>query len=235
MVDVDKAVMARLKTHGENFEIMVDCDNALLVRQGKLNDLTDVVASDRIFTDAKKGIFASDQKMQEIFGTSNAIEVAKIILQKGDIQVTAAHRGKQAEEKRKQILHYIHRNAVDPKTKLPHPMTRIELAFEEAKVKVDDRRDSMDQIQEILKKLQLVLPIRFERKQIEIRIPAQYAGKGYGAVKGIGKLLKEEWQNDGSWKGTIEIPGGMHTELMDKLNAMTQGNVEIETLKIEEA
>jgi ribosome maturation protein SDO1 len=235
MVDVDKAVIARLKTHGETFEILVDCDNGILVKQGQLSDLADVLATEKIFSDVKKGIFASESKMQEIFGTNSATEVAKIILQKGNIQVTSAHRGKLADEKRKKLLHHIHRNAVDPKTKLPHPMTRIELAFDEAKIQVDDRREALDQVQEVLKKLQLVLPIRFEKKQLSVRIPAQYAGKVYGAVKGFGKLLKEDWLTDGSWKGTIEIPGGMHNDLIDKLNKLTQGSVEIETLKTEAA
>ena len=31
MVDVDKAVIARLKTHGDKYEILVDCDNDSIV------------------------------------------------------------------------------------------------------------------------------------------------------------------------------------------------------------
>ncbi|PIN79886.1 ribosome assembly factor SBDS [Candidatus Woesearchaeota archaeon CG10_big_fil_rev_8_21_14_0_10_34_8] len=235
MVDVDKAVIARLKTHGDIFEILVDCENALLVKQKRKENFDDVLASEKIFSDAKKGIFASEKKMQEVFGTSAPLEVAKIILQKGDLQVTAAHRSKETEEKRRKILHYIHRNGVDPRTKLPHPLKRIELAFDEAKIKIDDHKDSMEQVQEILKKLQLILPIRFERKQVEIRIPAQHAGRCFGAVKGMAKIIKENWENDGSWKGVVEIPGGMQNELFDKLNSMTQGSVAIEILKIEEA
>jgi ribosome maturation protein SDO1 len=228
-------VIARLKTHGETFEILVDCDNALLVVQNKKKSMDDVLASEKIFSDAKKGIFASEKKMQEVFGTTSALDVAKIILQKGDVQVTAAHKTKEFEEKRKQILQYIHRNGVDPRTKLPHPLTRIELAFEEAKVKIDDRREPMDQVSEILKKLQLILPIRFERKQISVRIPTQYAGKAYGTVTTIAKVMHENWENDGSWKAVIEIPGGMQNEVRDKLNSLTHGNVEIDMLKIEEA
>lgn len=235
MVDVDKAVVARLKTHGEKFEILVDCEKALAFRQGKNVDISDILASEKIFSDAKKGVFASQTKMQEIFGTGEAAEVAKLILKKGEVQVTAEHKSKEQEEKRKQILAYIHRNGVDPRTHLPHPPQRIELAFDEAKVHIDERRGALEQIQDILKKLQPILPIKFERKEISIRVPSQYAGKTYGAIKSMSTILREEWLDDGSWKGVVEIPAGMQNELFDKLNAMTHGSIEAETLKIEKA
>lgn len=235
MIAVDKAVIARLKTHGETFEILVDCDNALLVKQGKKMDMNDILAAQKIFSDAKKGIVASEKKMQEVFGTSAPQDVAKIIIQKGDVQVTAEHRNKQFEEKRKQILQYIHQNGVDPRTNLPHPLQRLELAFEEAKIRIDEHKDVLAQVQDILKKLQPLLPIRFERKQIEVHIPAQHAARCYGTVKIMGRILRENWENDGSWRGVVEIPGGMQTDLFDKLNALTHGEVETEVVKIEHA
>ena len=233
MVEVDKAVVARLKTHGDKYEILVDCDLALSFRQGKNVDIMDIVASQKIFSEAKRGVVASAHKMQEIFGTEDPLEIAKIILKKGDIQVTAEHKHKEADEKRKQILAYIHRNGVDPRTHVPHPPQRIELAFEEAKIHIDERKEALAQIPDIIKKLQPILPIKFERKQLSLRIPGQYAAKTYGAVKSMAMIMKEEWLDDGSWKAVVEIPAGMQTELFDKLNAMTHGSLEAETLKIE--
>ena len=234
MVDVDKAVIARLKTHGEKYEILVDCDAALAFRHGKNVDITDVLAAQRIFSDAKQGIAASMHKMQEIFGAEDPLEIAKIILKKGEIQITAEHKHKEVEEKRKQIIAYIHRNGADPRMHLPHPPQRIELAFGEAKIHVDDR-PIMEQIPEIIKKLQPILPIKFEKKEMMVKIPAQYAAKSYGAVKSMATIMKEEWLDDGSWKAVIELPAGLQNDLFDKLNMMTHGSVETETLKIEKA
>ena len=62
-------------------------------------------------------------------------------------------------------MEIIHRNGVDPKTKLPHPIQRLENAFEEAKIKIDERRSAEDQVKEILDKLRPVLPISFEKKE----------------------------------------------------------------------
>ena len=235
MVDVDKAVIGRLKTHGDKFEILVDCDQALLFKSGKQVDMTEVLAAQKIFSDAHRGIVASEHRMTEIFGTKDPIEIAKIILQKGEVQITAAHKGKEIEEKRKQILTYIHKNGVDPRTHLPIPPQRIELAFEEAKIHVDEHKEVLAQMQDILKKLQPILPIKFERKELSIRIPSQYAAKMYSTVKALSHIIREEWMNDGSWKALVQIPAGMQGELFDKLNSSTHGSVEIETVKIENA
>jgi len=233
MVDVDKAVIARLKAEGDKYEILVDCDTALQFRQGKNVSMEDVLASEKIFTDAKRGIVASQHRMMAIFGTEDHEEIAKIILKKGEVQITAEHKGKEIEEKKRQILAYIHRNGVDPKTHMPHPPQRIELAFEEAKIHIDERKGVNEQVNDIVKKLQPILPIKFERKQIAIRIPAQFAAKIYGTVKGMSVIVKEDWLDDGSWKGIVEIPAGMQNDLFDKLNSMTHGSIEVETLKIE--
>src|SRR3989338_228248 len=138
MVNVDEAVIARLKTHGQNFEILVDCNSAIALREGKQVDMKDVLAAAHIYTDAKKGLIASEHAMQQIFETADAEEVAKQIIKKGEIQLTAEYRNNIKERKRKQIISIIHRNCVDPKTHLPHPVTRIENAFEEAKFHVDE-------------------------------------------------------------------------------------------------
>ena len=43
MVNVDTAVIARLTSHGQNFELLVDCNNALAVKQGKTVDNHDLL------------------------------------------------------------------------------------------------------------------------------------------------------------------------------------------------
>ena len=231
MVGVDEAVIARLKTHGQNFEVLVDCNNAIALREGKSIDMKDVLAALKIFTDAKKGLEASEHAMQQIFQTSDAEEVAKQIIKKGDMQLSAEYRNKIRENKRKQIINIIHRNGVDPKTHLPHPVTRIENAFEEAKFNVDEFTSVQQQVQEALKKLRPILPIKFEVKEMAIKIGHEYAAKAYSIIKNYGTILKEEWQNDGYWIGVVEMPGGLEEEFFEKLNNVCHGETEIKILK----
>jgi ribosome maturation protein SDO1 len=230
MVDVDKAVIAKIKKEGMNFEVLVDCDNALLLRSGKDIEISDVLASEQVFSDAGKGLAASETQMNSVFGTNDASEVAKHIIMKGEIQITAEHRKKLLEQKKRRILDYISRNSVDPKTGLPHPVKRLELAFDEARVHIDEYKSVERQVQDIIKMLRPVLPISFEKKEIAIKIPPKYAAKGYSAVQGFGNIKKQDWQSDGSWLCVIEIPAGMQNDLFDRLNSMTHGEVETKEL-----
>ena len=232
MVTVDQAIIARLKAQGQNFEILVDCANALALREGKSTDMHDVLAAMRIFSDAKKGLEASETAMKQIFGTNDVDDVAKTIIHKGEIQLTQDYREKLREEKRKQIIAIIHRNGVDPKTHLPHPPQRIENAFTEAKFHVDEFKSVHEQVQEALKKLRPILPIKFEVKEIAIKIGPEYAPKCYSTVKSFGTILREEWQSSGYWVVVVELPGGMESDFYDKLNKICHGNLESKVLKI---
>ncbi|MBW2982017.1 ribosome assembly factor SBDS [Candidatus Woesearchaeota archaeon] len=231
MITVDQAVIAKLKTHGANFEVLVDCNNAIAFKGGKEVDMKDVLATQTVFSDSKKGEQASDVQLKQIFGTTDPSEVAKEVIRKGEIQLTAEYRNRLKETKRKQILDMIHRNGVDPKTHLPHPLTRIELALEEAKIHVDEYTPVQKQVQEILKKIRIILPIKFEVKEVEIKVPAENAGKSYSVINNFGKILKQEWQPDGSLLAVIEIPGGLEQDLYDKLSSITHGNNEVRLLK----
>ncbi|HLC50064.1 MAG TPA: ribosome assembly factor SBDS [Candidatus Nanoarchaeia archaeon] len=231
MVSVDQAVIAKLKKDGHEFEILVDCQGALALREGKSISIHDVLAASRIFSDARKGLEASETAMKQLFGTSDAEEVAKIIIQKGEIQLTQEYRDGIRKEKRKQMITIIHTNGVDPKTHLPHPAQRIENAFEEAKIHVDEFKSVQEQVQEALKKLRVVLPIKFEVKEIAIKITPEYAPKCYSTIKQFATILREEWQDNGNWAAVVEIPGGLENDFYDKLNKICHGNLESTVLK----
>ena len=228
MVDVDRAVIARLKKEGHTFEILVDCDAALEFKQGKSISLGDVVATDDVFKDVKKGEKASN--LQETFGTDDVMKIAETIIKEGDIQLTAKHRDVERDKKRKQIIDMIHRNAVDSQTGLPHPPQRIENAMNEASVHIDENKSAEEQIEAVLEKLRPIIPIKFEVLEVEVHIPAQYAGQAFPLLKKY-KLIKDQWESDGSLRAVVEIPGGIQDELYASLNKLTQGNAESKVLK----
>ena len=231
MVDVDRAVIARIKKEGHTFEILVDCDKALELKRGKSVGIDDVAATEDIFTDVKKGDHASTTELQKFFGTTDVRKISEIIVRQGEVQLTAKHRAEEREEKRKRIVNLIHRNAIDSKTGLPHPPQRIERAMEEAGVHIDENKSAEEQVEEVLKKLRAIIPIKFERREIAVKIPAQYAGHSYTVLKKY-KLLKDEWQNDGSLVAVVEIPAGLQDDFFDELNKISHGEVESKIIKI---
>jgi len=222
--------VARLRKAGEVFEIDVDPDLAIEYREGKKISVKEILKAEKIFSDAKKGLLASEDKMDAVFGSSDVLVVAEKILNDGEIQLTSEHRQKMRDAKRKRIIEIIRKNGIDPRTGIPHPILRIENAFEEAKIKIDELMPEEKQVQDILKKLMPILPIKFDTVQIEVLLEGIYASKAYPLVKSYGKLLLDQWQNDGSWKCVIEIPAGMQEEFFDRLNSLSHGEVQTKIL-----
>jgi len=224
-------VIARVEKSGEKFEVLVKPEAVQKIRDGKEVDLLRELAIDEIFRDAHKGSKASEEKMAEFFGTTDPLAVAKQIIQRGEIQLTTEQRRQMLEAKRRQIVQYIAANAINPQTGAPHPPQRIENAMEEAKVHIDPFKGIEEQVKEVLDALRPLIPIRFEKVRIAVKLSAEDSAKCYGDIKGYGTILKEEWSPTGAWIGVVEMPAGMQTDFLERLNAKTKGNVETRILK----
>lgn len=231
MVKVENAVIARLSTHGTEFEILVDPDLTLDHRAGEDVDIQDVLAAEKIFKDANKGKKASEEKMEEIFGTSDPLEVAEEIINEGEIQVTTRQRKEMRKKRRKQIISLIARRSINPQKNTPHPPKRIENALDETKVHVDAFKSAEEQLPEVVEALRPILPLKFETRTIAVKVPPEYGGKAYRLVENFADIQEDEWLNDGSWAVKVEIPAGTQGEFFEKLNNLTHGEVETKVLK----
>lgn len=230
MVSLDEAVTGRLESHGTKFEVLVDPDRAQAVHSDpEDNELeSNDLAADKVFKDANKGKEAADENIEEVFGTTNVVEVANRIVAEGDIQLTTEQRREMKENKRRAIINYISRHALNPQTGNPHPPQRIENAMENVKFHADPFESTESQVEELMDKLRPVIPIKIETVRVRVRIPGDHAGAAYGVVRENAELVREEWKSDGSWEGLVEIPAGLQTEFYEKLNERTQGNVQTE-------
>jgi len=231
MVSLDKAVIARLRKGGEEYEVLVDPYLARDLKEGKDVNFEELLAAEEIFKDAKKGERASSEELRRSFGTENIYEVAKRIILEGEVQITAEQRKEMLEAKKKQIITFISRNAIDPRTNAPHPPSRIERVLEEAKVHIDIFKPVEAQIKDIVKALKPILPLKFEETEIAIKIPPEYTGKAISALYNFGGITKEEWQKDGSWICVMRIPSGMYGELMDLLGKVAKGEALTKVLR----
>ena len=218
--------VARLRAHGKNFEVVIDPDNAVKYRHGQA-DIRDALKSENIFRDAVKGELASEQDMKEVFGTDDNLIIAGRIINEGSIQVSDEYREKLREEKKKAIIEMILRNGADANTGMPLTATRINNAFREAKISIDIFRKAEEQLGEVISKLRPVLPITFEKKILDIRIPPSNAARLYGFVDSQGRIIDQAWLSDGSWSCRVELAAGMVTGFIDELKSRTHGDVEI--------
>jgi ribosome maturation protein SDO1 len=228
MADV---TVVRFSYEGEKFEIMVKPDPALEYKMGKKKDLSTVLVSDEIYTDSGKGTKPSTEKLLKAFKTEDLAEIAEIIMQKGNLNLTTDQRRKMIENKRKQIVESIAKTYVDPKTHLPHPPLRIEQAMKDARVSIDPQKNIDEQVKDIVEKLRSIIALKSESLQLEILIPAQYASQSYAVLKSVGSLKTEEWQNNGSLKAILEIPAAARPNVIDRLGSITKGSASVEVVK----
>jgi len=230
MVSLDKAVIARYGKGGMHFEVYVDPNLAEMYKEGRKKDLANILVVEEVYTNARKGERAKSADLEKVFGTTDVYKILEKILRDGEIQLTTEQRRKKVEEKRKQIITILARETIDPRTKAPHTETRIANALNEAKIHIDPFKDAREQIPEIIKKLKLILPMKFEKTKIAVKIPPQYAAKTYGMLKNY-DIRQEQWLDDGHLIVVLELPSGAKGEFFEKLNRLTHGDNESKILE----
>ena len=233
MISLEEAVTARLESHGQRFEVLVDPDAALAIKRGEFDgELEDVIAAEDIFENASRGDRPPEDSLKEVFETTDPLEIIPEVIKRGEIQITAEQRREMQEQKHKQLVQRITRNAVNPQMDdAPHPPERIESALEETDFRVDPMEPVESQVDEALDALRPVIPIRFDEVTIAVQLPADYAGSGQAKVREFGDLEREEWQGDGSWVGVITFPAGLQNEFYDTVNEHTSGEAETQVVK----
>ena len=228
MVSLDDAVLARLEKGGSRYEILVDPD---LVESWKENpdsvNLTDLLAIDEVWSDAKAGDRPTSEALERVFGSTDLTMCVDKILRDGSIQLTTAQRRRMVDERMKQIVSEIAMTATDPKTKLPHPKTRIENALQEARFKPDPFLSVERQVQDAVDILKPIIPLQFITIKLAFKVP----GKDYGGVSNLlrDSMQKEQWLSDGSWACVVEVPGGMKNEIISRV-ANRSSEVEVREL-----
>ncbi|MEM3383226.1 MAG: ribosome assembly factor SBDS [Nitrososphaerales archaeon] len=226
-----KYTVVRLVVDGERFEILVDPDKALNYKLGRQVDSSKIIAIDEVFSDASKGLRVPVEKLKKIFNTTSTTEIAEIILKKGELQLTTEQRRSLIEDKKKQIISIISKNFVDPKTGLPHPQIRIEQAISQVHVSIDPFKSAEEQAKIVVEQLRTILPLRYEKIKLSVKIHAQFASKALGVLRSYGDIQKEEWLADGSLSAIVEIPAGVQSSLIDRLGSITKGTSQVNVIK----
>jgi ribosome maturation protein SDO1 len=221
-------VISKLRVEGKIFEILVDLDKAIEFKKTGKGNFSEILETDVIFLDSKKGMRASGKDLMECFKTEDVNEIAARIIKNGDTQIPLEYKEKERDARFKQVVDFFVRNAVDPKSGRPYTPERIEKSLDEAGVSLTSKPvDS--QLNEITSKLKVVLPLKIETKKVQLTIPVTYTGQVYEMLQGYKE--SEEWLSNGDLKVIVNIPVGFQMEFYDKLNAITHGSLVSEELK----
>ena len=213
MIPLEKAVVARLESHGEKFELLVDPDQAVRFRQGEQMDLEDMVAPSLSLK-----ILPGEQGIGRI--PEEGIPYHRVPGRRNknhrERRDPSHRRSAQADDRReaRQVITFIARNAVNPQTGLPHPPHRIEMAMEEARVNIDLYKNVDEQVKETMKALRPLIPIRFEEVRIAVRIPPTLPQKHTGRSSLLHRLRRRNGRktDHGSVSsGSLPVSRGIFT------------------------
>jgi len=224
---LDKSTIVRLSAGNEKFEILVKPDPALEYKLGKKMDISNIMISDEIYSDASKGTKSSTEKLMKAFKTTDQFEIAKQIMARGDLNLNTDQRRKMIEEKKRQIVEYINKNFVDPKTHMPHPISRISTVLDDARVAIDPFKRLDDQIKNIIEPLRKLLPLKSEILELTVTVPAQFSGQSFSVFKSIGDIKSEQWLSDGSLQVVLNLNAGMKSSFLDRIGTATKGSAQV--------
>ncbi len=222
-----KLTVVRLTMDGDKFEILVKPDPALEYKLGRRTDLSSVLIADEIYSDANKGSRAASEKLTKHFKTADPTEIAKQILSRGELSLTTDQRRKIVEDKKKQIIQYINKSFVDPKTHIPHPILRIESAMDEVRVIIDPFKRAEDQAKTVVDALRKILPLKSEILRLTVTVPPEFSAQSYNVFKTIGNFKGEHWLENGSLRVTLEINAGMKGTFLDRIGSITKGSAQV--------
>ncbi len=232
MTKKQEYVVAWIEIKGQRFEILVRPEEAFRYRERGDIDLDEVLWTDTVYKDVRRGLKASPESLRKAFGTDDIKVIADKILKEGEIQLTAEQRRRMLEAKKRAIIRYIARNAIDPTTGRPIPESVIESALEQLRIGIDLYKDPESQAVEIVRKMARIMPIRLARALLEVIIPPPYSARAYGLVQRIGEVKKVEWLEDGSLKAEIEIPAGAQVEVINKIQSIASGNATVNVKRV---
>ena len=151
-------------------------------------------------------------------------------MKSGELQLTTEQRRQLIEEKRRQIVTIITRNAIDPRTGTPHPPLRIEQAMGQVRLSIDPYKSAEEQAKLVIEELRPILPLKLEQMRIAVKVFPEHAARAYNAFKSFGTVSREEWQSDGSLMAVIEMPAGMYGSFIDRVGKLTQGTIQTKVL-----
>src|SRR3989344_2705651 len=217
---------ARIKKGGKHYEILVDLEEALKVKKGE-GDLNSAVLTESIFHNLKSGEHASDVDLEKEFETTDVMAIALKIIKSGEVVRTTESMKSEHEQKYKQVVDFLSKNAVSPEGR-PYTPDRILKALHEAHIVVKNKSIE-SQVGEIMDHLRKVLPLNMEMKKVRLLVPAIHTGKAYGIVKEY--MISEDWKSNGDLEAVIEMPTALTFDFYDRLNGATHGAVMSEEVK----
>jgi len=226
--------VVRIKKTGKRFEIACYKNKVVNWRNKTEKNLDEVLQSETVFTNVSKGQVAKRDDLTAAFGTDNQLEICKLILEKGDLQVSDKERAVGLETGFKEVANMIGDMCVNPDTKRPYSSAVIEKALKDSHFSMKANRSTKQHALDAIPKLQESMKIERAKMRIRVAIPAKEAKPLHNRVKGLFESVEvEDWD-----EGALDIVGlidpGKYkiVEELVKQDTKNHGVIELLSLKV---
>lgn len=228
--------VVRMKKAGKRFEIACYKNKVLSWREGVEKDLDEVLQSHTVFTNVSKGEVAKKQDLLKAFEDigGDQTEICKIILAKGDLQVSDKERQAQNEATFKDMATIIAEKCVNPETKRPYPVSMIEKAMKECHLAVKPNKSSKQQALESIGKLKEVLQIQRAQMRMKVVIPARAINRIRKSLTKMEVTIESETVEGEEGTLLLLMDPGQYRLLEDTVTTETQGAGVVEVLSLKE-
>ncbi|VEU42336.1 unnamed protein product [Pseudo-nitzschia multistriata] len=226
-VQLTNVAVVRMNKGGKRFEIACYRNKVMDYRQGLEQDLSEVLQTERVFANVSKGEFSKAKDMQKVFGTKDEDEISKIILSKGQLQVSDKERAQQQEKTSAQIAEWISKNCVQPATDRPYTMSQIRHAMKEANVSIHPTKPLKRQYLECVKLLQKIMPIQRAKMELLLVVLPEDKLETEEILKENNVTFSEPTETSPYLKYQILVDPSLYRILSDAMQKMSEARIEI--------
>ncbi|CAM9464539.1 unnamed protein product [Scytosiphon promiscuus] len=167
-VRLTNVAVVRLNKTGKRFEIACYRNKVVNWRNRVETDLDEVLQIESVFENVSKGVLAKNKDLMKAFGTDNQLEACRIILEKGEMQVSDKERQVALESVFRDVATIVSEKCVNPASNRPYTVSMIEKAMRDVHFSAHPTRSAKQQALEVIKKLKEVMPI--DRAKMKLRI-----------------------------------------------------------------
>jgi len=230
--------VVKMKKCGKRFEIACYKNKVVSWREGIEKDLDEVLQSHTVFVNVSKGEVAKKADLVKCFEEleGDQTEICKLILSKGDLQVSDKERQAQQEAMFKDIATVISDKCVNPESKRPYPVSIIEKAMKECHVSVKPNKSSKQQALETIGKLQASIPIERAMMRMKVVTPLKASNKIRKSLSKLGPGVKVESEEKVEEEMTmiLLVDPGQYRGIDTLVKEETQGAGSMELLNLKE-
>jgi ribosome maturation protein SDO1 len=223
----------------KRFEIACYRNKVLDYRAGLETDLTEVLQTDRIFTNVKKGEFAAAADLRTAFPTTtNQQEIAKIILEHGkSLQVSDLERSQLQMSAVTQIAVWVAHNCVHPGTGRPYSQQQIKHALASNKLSFSQqgsnkKNNLKKHYLEAVKFLKTIMPIERAKMELALQSAVSSSVNALEALDGIRAahpttLVVRQSIDEQTSTIVLQVDPSLYRELNDLAGTLPGGRLEI--------